>query len=407
LRNPNDRPLPGRIFRFNTNRWYTIELHYKLGDAPGVLNGTVEVWIDGIRIYSGSDLATLGFGLGESDPGLGAIFIGAYLHAADNTVWDGQLVVDNFVVSRSYIGPPVGGGTTPPPPDTAPPTVPTGLTATAVSSSQINLAWTASTDNVGVTGYRVYRGGTQIATTSATSYQNTGLSPSTTYTYTVAAYDAAGNTSGPSTSASATTQGGGPADTDGDGLPDAWEIQHGLDPNNPADAAQDPDKDGFTNLQEYQGGSDPKNPGSIPGLAVAIDFVSTGKTYSLSSARVGALYYIDRSYTIASLSAALNRGILLRTANSDKRVKASEHLKFTATAATIYVCYDKRAQALPAWLNDGTWTAVPEVFAVTDNGASPMMVFRKSVPGGQVTLGGNLANPASGARSNYVVIVKP
>ena len=66
--------------------------------------------------------------------------------------------------------------------DTSPPTVPTGLTATAVSSSQINLSWTTSTDNVGVAGYKVFRGGTQIATvTTGTSYFNTGLSPSTTY----------------------------------------------------------------------------------------------------------------------------------------------------------------------------------------------------------------------------------
>src|SRR5437879_7036730 len=89
--------------------------------------------------------------------------------------------------------------------DTTPPSVPTGLTASAVSSSQINLSWTASSDNVGVSGYRVYRGGTQIATTSATSFANTGLAPSTTYTYTVAAYDAAGNLSAQSSSASATT----------------------------------------------------------------------------------------------------------------------------------------------------------------------------------------------------------
>src|SRR5207302_3485948 len=92
-----------------------------------------------------------------------------------------------------------------PPPDTTPPSVPTGLTANAVSSSQINLSWTASTDNVGVSGYRVYRGGTQIATTSATSFANTGLAASTTYSYTVAAYDAAGNVSAQSSSASATT----------------------------------------------------------------------------------------------------------------------------------------------------------------------------------------------------------
>jgi chitodextrinase len=91
-------------------------------------------------------------------------------------------------------------------PDTTPPPTPTGLTATAVSSSQINLSWTASTDNVAVTGYRVYRGGTLFITLgNVTTYQNTGLTASTPYSYTVVALDAAGNASGQSTSASATT----------------------------------------------------------------------------------------------------------------------------------------------------------------------------------------------------------
>jgi hypothetical protein len=90
--------------------------------------------------------------------------------------------------------------------DTTPPSTPTNLSAMAVSSTQINLQWTASTDNVGVTGYKVFRNGTQIVTPSTTSYQDTGLSPNTTYTYTVAATDAAGNTSAQSASASATTQ---------------------------------------------------------------------------------------------------------------------------------------------------------------------------------------------------------
>src|SRR5262249_45343340 len=81
-------------------------------------------------------------------------------------------------------------------PDTTAPSTPAGLTASAASSSQINLSWTASTDNVGVTGYRVYRGGALIATQgTATSYQDTGLSPSTTYSYAVQAFDAAGNSS--------------------------------------------------------------------------------------------------------------------------------------------------------------------------------------------------------------------
>ena len=90
-------------------------------------------------------------------------------------------------------------------PDTTPPSVPAGLSATAVSSTQINLSWTASTDNVGVTGYDVFRNGTQVGTTTTTSYQDTGLTAGTTYSYTVAAYDAAGNVSAQSTAASATT----------------------------------------------------------------------------------------------------------------------------------------------------------------------------------------------------------
>jgi chitodextrinase len=98
-------------------------------------------------------------------------------------------------------------------PDTTPPSTPTNLTATAVSSSQIDLSWSASTDNVGVTGYKVYRGGSQIATTTSTTYSDTGLTPSTTYTYTVTAYDAAGNTSTQSSPASATTQAPPPPDT--------------------------------------------------------------------------------------------------------------------------------------------------------------------------------------------------
>jgi hypothetical protein len=89
--------------------------------------------------------------------------------------------------------------------DTVPPSVANNLAATVISSSQINLAWSASTDNVGVAGYRIYRGAALIATISGTTYSNTGLAPSTTYSYTVAAYDAAGNISAPSSSTSAAT----------------------------------------------------------------------------------------------------------------------------------------------------------------------------------------------------------
>src|SRR5205814_3504166 len=91
--------------------------------------------------------------------------------------------------------------------DTTAPSVPGGLSAAATSSSQINLSWSASTDNVAVTGYRVYRAGTLLVTLGAvTAYQNTGLAASTSYSYTVQVIDAASNASAQSTSASATTQ---------------------------------------------------------------------------------------------------------------------------------------------------------------------------------------------------------
>ena len=100
--------------------------------------------------------------------------------------------------------------------DTTPPSIPSGLTAAAISSSQISLNWTASTDNVGVTGYRIYRAGSQVGTSSTTSIQDGGLNASTQYTYTVAAYDAAGNVSAQSGAASATTQA---TSVGGNGLP--------------------------------------------------------------------------------------------------------------------------------------------------------------------------------------------
>jgi chitinase len=90
--------------------------------------------------------------------------------------------------------------------DTTPPAAPTGLTATAASGSEIDLSWTAATDNVGVTSYSVYENNVMLTGTAGTTYQNTNLLPNTTYTYTVVAYDAAGNASAKSSPASATTQ---------------------------------------------------------------------------------------------------------------------------------------------------------------------------------------------------------
>ncbi|WP_304941263.1 GH12 family glycosyl hydrolase domain-containing protein [Streptacidiphilus carbonis] len=116
-------------------------------------------------------------------------------------IWQGGqgLGTNSFSFAASTTG--SGGGT-----DTTPPSAPAGLAVSATTSDSASLTWGAATDNVGVTGYDVYRGGTLVGTTAGTSYTDTGLSAATAYTYTVKAFDAAGNLSPASGSATATTQ---------------------------------------------------------------------------------------------------------------------------------------------------------------------------------------------------------
>jgi Raf kinase inhibitor-like YbhB/YbcL family protein len=85
--------------------------------------------------------------------------------------------------------------TTPPSDDTQPPSVPTGLRATNVAATSVTLAWTASTDNVRVAGYNVYRDGVKFATVPDLTATADGLTPSTQYSFTVDAFDDNGNTS--------------------------------------------------------------------------------------------------------------------------------------------------------------------------------------------------------------------
>ena len=93
----------------------------------------------------------------------------------------------------------------PGPADTTPPSVPNGLAGTATSGTSVALTWNASTDNVGVASYTVFRNSSPIGTSTTTSFTDTGVSPSTTYSYAVSAKDAAGNTSAWSVPVSVTT----------------------------------------------------------------------------------------------------------------------------------------------------------------------------------------------------------
>ncbi len=85
------------------------------------------------------------------------------------------------------------------------PSVPTGLSATGVATNQIDISWASSTDNVSVAGYRIFRDGIFIATSTVLTYQDIGLSAGTSYTYEVSAFDSALNESARSASVTAST----------------------------------------------------------------------------------------------------------------------------------------------------------------------------------------------------------
>jgi chitodextrinase len=152
--------------------------------------------VTGYDIFRGGSLyATVGNVTSFQDTGL-----------TPNTTYNYRIRAFDLAGNVSSLSP-QQSATTPPLPDTSAPTTPTALTASAFSSSAIDLSWSASTDNVAVTGYRIYRNGVFLVAlgSSNTAFQDTGLSPSTSYSYVVDAVDAAGNASGISNAASAMT----------------------------------------------------------------------------------------------------------------------------------------------------------------------------------------------------------
>ena len=145
--------------------WHEVQLHGLVNGGSGL----VEVWLDGAAV---PDLG------GPQD--LGTAAIGQVEIAANQSTLGFDVVFDDVVVDTSFIG---SGGT-------GPPGTPANLHTTSVSSSQVTLAWTASSGAADT--YRIYRDGGQIDETPFTSYQDTGVQPSTQYSYTVDACNGVG-----------------------------------------------------------------------------------------------------------------------------------------------------------------------------------------------------------------------
>ena len=163
------------------NGGYTVNLHFaEISSFAATVPRRFDVTIEGQLVLDDFDInAQVGT-------------FTALVRTFNVAVTDGQLNVAFAHVSENpkisaieVLG--QGGGT-----DTTPPTVPTGVNAVAASATSVNVSWSASTDaGTGVAGYRIFRNNVSVATTTATSYADTGLTAQTTYSYQVAAYDAA------------------------------------------------------------------------------------------------------------------------------------------------------------------------------------------------------------------------
>ncbi|MBI3274344.1 MAG: fibronectin type III domain-containing protein [Candidatus Colwellbacteria bacterium] len=263
-----------RLEKFSDNDFGITELQARLDNAPETLSIgprgkiritagkvmavatdtiTVSVWKMNFTVHNMLDTSVRA--RGERKISFGDIHMGdivdvrgvldgttaMFIHARDIHDRSGIIQQQNDRVSRiraqiqeliERLNKILGKGTTPPPPvpppaapspsssDTTAPSTPTGLVASVQSTSQINLSWTASVDNVAVIAYRIERCSgvsctdfAPIAAPAGALYSNTGLNANTTYRYRIQATDTAGNFSSYSDVASATTQAVPTADT--------------------------------------------------------------------------------------------------------------------------------------------------------------------------------------------------
>ncbi len=133
-------------------------------------------------------------------------------------------------------------------------------------------------------------------------------------------------------------------------------------------------------------------------LTVGAPLVWSRKTYQIATVGVGERIYIDRRYELTSVG-PFDGMTYIRTANADKRWRGNAFLAFPVNQpVTVYVAFDARATALPAWLQ--SWRATGLRIETTDG---PRDVYAKDWGGGIISIGGNAA---PGADSNYTVIVE-
>ncbi len=200
-----------------------------------------------------------------------------------------------------------------------------------------------------------------------------------------------------------------PADTDHDGMPDAWETLYALNPASPADGPLDADGDGYTNVEEFLSGTDPRQD-PLCGVKLVACGGASPDGATLTRALPGRPLRTDRADTITALPAGYGCAVLVRTAAADRTDTTPSFLTLSlASSATVAVAYDARATTIPAWLS--TWTPAGQTVSIRERGTTEQTVVfnlrTRAFTGAQtVTLPGNHAEGGD-APAGYIVLVLP
>ena len=188
------RPQPLGDFPVTAGQSLTFQFWAKVAGGPSWAG----VGVDFLN-SSGAEISEINLQVTSTAYALRSVTQAVPAGAVNARIWTwksgatGNLFLDDFCM------------TGPAPADTQAPSVPSGLASSAVTQTGFTLTWNASTDNVGVTGYQVFRNGTSVGTPTATSFAVTGLTAGTSHAMTVRARDAAGNWSAQSAALNVTT----------------------------------------------------------------------------------------------------------------------------------------------------------------------------------------------------------
>jgi hypothetical protein len=186
----------GADMYFQKAVWYNVVERVKVNSGTNH-DGEVEIWINGVHA-----LLKTGFHFVSNGDKVDNLYFSTF-HGGSDATWapsvNCNIWFDDIVITEN-VGDVNTGAI-----DAQVPTTPTNLTASATTATTTNLTWTASTDNEGVTGYDIYQNGVFLKNVTATTASITGLTALNTYTFTVKAKDAAGNSSVASNICSVTT----------------------------------------------------------------------------------------------------------------------------------------------------------------------------------------------------------